>query len=172
MGIKVRVLFFLCPCSCLLASSPCWTKLLADNAPKAMKDQKFESCFGRKIAVSASMSIYQFLTVVGRTGVETLTNEAGVVTSPHLYLGSYVFSFFLFSNAAFCFCHASYVFDGQPPELKKQELAKRQREDATEDLNAAIEVSDDSYCCRLVTQGIEKYSKRTVKVVFDVSSLQ
>ncbi|CAL9153703.1 unnamed protein product [Musa hybrid cultivar] len=104
MGIKVRVLFFLCPCSCLLASSPrdgvprlllftCWTKLLADNAPKAMKDQKFESCFGRKIAVSTSMSIYQ-------TGMETLTNEAGVVTS--------------------------YVFDGQPPELKKQELAKRQ----------------------------------------------
>ncbi|CAL9145180.1 unnamed protein product [Musa hybrid cultivar] len=111
MGIKVRVLFFLCPCSCLLASSPrdgvprlllftCWTKLLADNAPKAMKDQKFESCFGRNIAVSAGMSIYQFLTVVGRTGMEILTNEAGVVTS--------------------------YVFDGQPPELKKQELAKRQ----------------------------------------------
>nr|XP_018685663.1 PREDICTED: flap endonuclease 1-like isoform X2 [Musa acuminata subsp. malaccensis] len=109
MGIKVRVLFFLCPCSCLLASSPrdgvprlllftCWTKLLADNAPKAMKDQKFESCFGRKIAVSAT----------------------------------------------FCFCHASYVFDGQPPELKKQELAKRysKREDATEDLNAAIEAGD------------------------------
>ncbi|CAD5163383.1 unnamed protein product [Musa acuminata subsp. malaccensis] len=176
MGIKVRVLFFLCPCSCLLASSPrdgvprlllftCWTKLLADNAPKAMKDQKFESCFGRKIAVSASMSIYQFLTVVGRTGMETLTNEAGASVSPHLYLGSNVFSFFLFSNAAFCFCHASYVFDGQPPELKKQELAKRQREDATEDLNAAIEV-------KLVTQGIEKYSKRTVKVVFDVSNLQ
>jgi hypothetical protein len=37
------------------------TKLLADNAPKAMKEQKFESYFGRKIAVDASMSIYQFL---------------------------------------------------------------------------------------------------------------
>ncbi|GJN15078.1 hypothetical protein PR202_gb01967 [Eleusine coracana subsp. coracana] len=57
------------------------TKLLADNAPKAMKEQKFESYFGRKIAVDASMSIYQFLIVVGRTGMETLTNEAGEVTS-------------------------------------------------------------------------------------------
>ena len=35
-----------------------------------------------------------------------------------------------------------YVFDGQPPDLKKQELAKRysKREDATKDLNAAVEV--------------------------------
>ncbi|OEL33079.1 Flap endonuclease 1, partial [Dichanthelium oligosanthes] len=56
------------------------TKLLADNAPKSMKEQKFESYFGRKIAVDASMSIYQFLIVVGRTGMETLTNEAGEVT--------------------------------------------------------------------------------------------
>ncbi|TYI46374.1 hypothetical protein E1A91_D05G409000v1 [Gossypium mustelinum] len=27
------------------------TKLLADNAPKAMKEQKLESYFGRKIAM-------------------------------------------------------------------------------------------------------------------------
>lgn len=37
------------------------TKLLADNAPKSMREQKFESYFGRRIAVDASMSIYQFL---------------------------------------------------------------------------------------------------------------
>ncbi|XP_042471850.1 flap endonuclease 1-A isoform X8 [Zingiber officinale] len=51
-----------------------------------------------------------------------------------------------------------YVFDGQPPELKKQEFAKRysKREDATNDLNTAIEISD--------LEGIEKHSKRTVKV--------
>ncbi|THU68597.1 hypothetical protein C4D60_Mb08t05550 [Musa balbisiana] len=151
MGIKVRVLFFLCPCSCLLASSPrdgvprlllftCWTKLLADTAPKDMKDQKFESYFGRKIAVSANRR--------GKIGMETLTNDAGVVTR--------------------------YVFDGQPPELKKQELAKRQilKERICYRGSECSNRGDGSYCCRLVTQGIEKYSKRTVKVVFDVSSLQ
>ena len=37
------------------------TKLLADNAPACMKEQKLESYFGRKIAIDASMSIYQFL---------------------------------------------------------------------------------------------------------------
>ncbi|XP_042415208.1 flap endonuclease 1-A-like [Zingiber officinale] len=51
-----------------------------------------------------------------------------------------------------------YVFDGQPPELKKQELAKRylKRKDATNDLNSTIETGD--------LEGIEKYNKRTVKV--------
>ncbi|PIA40763.1 hypothetical protein AQUCO_02400079v1 [Aquilegia coerulea] len=108
------------------------TKLLADNAPKGMKEHKFESFFGRKIAIDASMSIYQFLIVVGRSGTEMLTNEAGEVTR--------------------------YVFDGKPPDLKKQELAKRysKRADATEDLAAAIETGDK--------EDIEKFSKRTVKV--------
>ncbi len=38
-------------------------------------------CCSRKIAVDASMHIYQFLVVVGRQGENTLTNEAGEVTS-------------------------------------------------------------------------------------------
>ena len=42
------------------------TKLLADHAPSAIKDQKFENYFGRKIAVDASMHIYAFL--VSRAG--------------------------------------------------------------------------------------------------------
>jgi hypothetical protein len=42
------------------------TKLLGDNAHEAIKEQKFENYFGRKIAVDASMHIYQFLVVVGR----------------------------------------------------------------------------------------------------------
>ncbi|KAF8021100.1 hypothetical protein BT93_G1506 [Corymbia citriodora subsp. variegata] len=54
------------------------TKLLADNAPKAMKEQKLESYFGHCIAV---MSIYHFLVVVGRKGTQMLTNEAGQVTN-------------------------------------------------------------------------------------------
>ncbi|RRT43774.1 hypothetical protein B296_00026343, partial [Ensete ventricosum] len=90
------------------------TKLLSDHAPNAIKEQRFENYSGRKIAIDASMSIYQFLVrrfrlpqrdagylelllvmignsydleasdvvqvVVGRNGMETLTNEAGEVT--------------------------------------------------------------------------------------------
>ncbi|KAG0575487.1 hypothetical protein KC19_5G007200 [Ceratodon purpureus] len=128
------------------------TKLLADNAPGAMKEQKFESYFGRKIAIDASMSIYQFLIVVGRTGSEMLTNEAGEVTS-HLQ-GMF--------NRTIRVLEAGlkpvYVFDGKPPDLKKGELAKRyaKREDATEDLATAKEAGNEA--------DVEKYSKRTVKV--------
>ncbi|KAF8394769.1 hypothetical protein HHK36_020984 [Tetracentron sinense] len=108
------------------------TKFLESNAPMCMKEQKFESYFGHKIAIDASMCIYQFLIVVGRNGNEMLTNEAGEVTR--------------------------YVFDGKPPDLKKQELAKRysKRADATRDLAAAIETGDKD--------AIEQFSKRTVKV--------
>ncbi|XP_031403228.1 flap endonuclease 1 isoform X3 [Punica granatum] len=128
------------------------TKLLADNAPKAMKEQKFESYFGRKIAIDASMSIYQFLIVVGRSGTEMLTNEAGEVTS-HLQ-GMFSRTIRLLEAGI----KPVYVFDGKPPEMKKQELAKRfsKRADATEDLATAIETGNK--------EDIEKFSKRTVKV--------
>ncbi|XP_048225769.1 flap endonuclease 1 [Ricinus communis] len=128
------------------------TKLLADNAPKAMKEQKFESYFGRKIAIDASMSIYQFLIVVGRSGTEMLTNEAGEVTS-HLQ-GMFSRTIRLLEAGM----KPVYVFDGQPPDLKKQELAKRysRRADATEELAAAVETGNK--------EDIEKFSKRTVKV--------
>jgi flap endonuclease-1 len=128
------------------------TKLLADNAPNSMKENKFESYFGRKIAIDASMSIYQFLIVVGRTGMETLTNEAGEVTS-HLQ-GMFNRTIRLLEAGI----KPVYVFDGQPPDLKKQELAKRysKREDATKELSTAVEEGDK--------EAIEKFSKRTVKV--------
>ncbi|ERN03200.1 hypothetical protein AMTR_s00003p00149890 [Amborella trichopoda] len=128
------------------------TKLLADNAPNGMKEHTFESYFGRKIAIDASMSIYQFLIVVGRTGSEMLTNEAGEITS-HLQ-GMFSRTIRLLEAGI----KPLYVFDGKPPDLKKEELAKRlsKRVGATEDLAQAIETGDKA--------DIEKYSKRTVKV--------
>ncbi|KAK4339800.1 hypothetical protein RND71_041262 [Anisodus tanguticus] len=127
-------------------------KLLADNAPSGMKEQKFESYFGRKIAIDASMSIYQFLIVVGRSGTEMLTNEAGETTS-HL-VGMFSRTIRLLEAGI----KPVYVFDGKPPDLKKQELAKRysRREDATDDLAKATEAGNK--------EDIEKFSKRTVKV--------
>ncbi|CAN6469610.1 unnamed protein product [Victoria cruziana] len=98
------------------------------------------------------MSIYQFLIVVGRTGTETLTNEAGDVTS-HLQ-GMFWRTIRLLEAGL----KPIYVFDGTPPYLKKQELVKRfsRRQDATDNLAEAKETG--------VREDIEKYSKRTVKV--------
>ncbi|PIA60599.1 hypothetical protein AQUCO_00300236v1 [Aquilegia coerulea] len=128
------------------------TKLLAANAPNSMKETTFESYSGREIAVDASTSIYQFLIVVGRNGTQMLTNDAGQVTS-HLE-GIFTRTIRLLEAGM----KPVYVFDGKPPDLKKQELAKRhsRRMDASEYLAAAIESG--------VKKDIEKYSKRTVKV--------
>ncbi|KAL6501367.1 Elongation of fatty acids protein 2 [Orobanche hederae] len=127
------------------------TKLLAENAPKAIKDQKFKSYFGRVIAIDASMSVYQFLIVLGRHGTQMLTNEAGEVTS-HLQ-GMFTRTIRLLEAGI----KPVYVFDGIPPDLKKQELAKRilKRDDATNNLNEALKTGN--------MEDIEKYSKRTVK---------
>nr|KJB81159.1 hypothetical protein B456_013G131700 [Gossypium raimondii] len=128
------------------------TKLLADNAPNAMKEQKLESYIGRKIAIDASMSIYQFLIVVGRRGTEMLTNEAGEVTS-HLQ-GMFTRTIRLLEAGM----EPIYVFDGHPPDLKKKVLVKRysKRANATEYLQQAMETGNKD--------DIEKFSKRTVKV--------
>ena len=36
-------------------------KLINENAPKAVKEQQMENYFARKVAIDASMSLYQFL---------------------------------------------------------------------------------------------------------------
>uniref|UniRef100_A0A0D9ZFE7 Flap endonuclease 1 n=1 Tax=Oryza glumipatula TaxID=40148 RepID=A0A0D9ZFE7_9ORYZ len=56
------------------------TKLLAEHAPGAAVRRRVEDYRGRVVAIDASLSIYQFLIVVGRKGTEVLTNEAGEVT--------------------------------------------------------------------------------------------
>ncbi|KAL6636591.1 hypothetical protein ACP70R_024163 [Stipagrostis hirtigluma subsp. patula] len=128
------------------------TKLLAEHAPRAAVQRRVEDYRGRIIAVDASLSIYQFLIVVGRKGTEHLTNEAGEVVS-HLQG---------MLNRTVRLLEAGikpvFVFDGEPPDLKKKELAKRslKRDAAAKDLNMAIEVGDED--------SVEKFSKRTVKV--------
>ncbi|KAK8638582.1 hypothetical protein V6N13_137000 [Hibiscus sabdariffa] len=81
-----------------------------------------------------------------------LTNEAGEVTS-HLQ-GMFTRTIRLLEAGM----QPVYVFDGQPPDLKKQELSKRysKRADAAEDLHQAMETGNK--------EDIEKFSKRTVKV--------
>ncbi len=56
------------------------TKVIADNAPSAMVEKEIQNYFGRKIAIDASMSLYQFLIAVRPDNVSTLTDDAGETT--------------------------------------------------------------------------------------------
>ena len=128
------------------------TKLLSDHAPGCMREQKFECYLDRKVAIDASMHIYQFMMVIGRSGDQTLTNEAGEVTS-HLQ-GMFMRTCRMLEAGI----KPVYVFDGKPPTMKGGELAKRKdkREAAEAELEKAKEAGDQEM--------IEKMSKRTVRV--------
>ena len=128
------------------------TKLLSDHAPGCMREQKFEGYLDRKVAIDASMHIYQFMMVIGRSGDQTLTNEAGEVTS-HLQ-GMFMRTCRMLEAGI----KPVYVFDGKPPTMKGGELAKRKdkREAAEAELEKAKEAGDQEM--------IEEMSKRTVRV--------
>ena len=55
------------------------SRVIGDHAPEAIKEHEIKNYFGRKIAIDASMSLYQFLIAVRSEG-QQLTNEAGEIT--------------------------------------------------------------------------------------------
>ncbi|XP_064467089.1 flap endonuclease 1-like [Ornithodoros turicata] len=127
------------------------SKVIADHAPSAIKEGDIKSYFGRKIAIDASMCLYQFLIAV-RQENNMLTNSDGETTS-HL-VGFFYRTIRMIDNGI----KPVYVFDGKPPDMKSSELEKRQerREAAEKELKKAEEegIQDD----------INKFSKRLVKV--------
>ncbi|XP_050296822.1 flap endonuclease 1 isoform X1 [Anthonomus grandis grandis] len=127
------------------------TKLLADIAPQCIKETDIKSYFGRKVAIDASMSLYQFLIAVRAEGAQ-LTTEDGETTS-HL-VGTFYRTIRLLEHGI----KPVYVFDGKPPELKGGELNKRmeRRAEAQKSLDKAMEAGDQTE--------IDKFNKRLVKV--------
>uniref|UniRef100_A0A8C4SHQ7 Flap endonuclease 1 n=1 Tax=Erpetoichthys calabaricus TaxID=27687 RepID=A0A8C4SHQ7_ERPCA len=107
--------------------------------------------FSRKIAIDASMSIYQFLIAVRQDG-NVLQNEDGETTS-HL-MGMFYRTIRMLENGI----KPVYVFDGKPPQLKSGELEKRseRRAEAEKQLAQAQEAGE--------AENIEKFNKRLVKV--------
>ncbi|XP_013773999.1 flap endonuclease 1-like [Limulus polyphemus] len=126
-------------------------KLIADCAPSSVKENDIKNYFGRKIAIDASMSIYQFLIAV-RQEANVLTNSEGETTS-HL-VGLFYRTIRMIENGI----KPVYVFDGKPPQMKSSELEKRQerREEAQKQLEAAEEAG--------VSEDVDKFTRRLVKV--------
>lgn len=92
------------------------TKIIAENAPGAIKSNEIKSYFGRKVAIDASMSIYQFMIAVRQQDGQLLQNEAGETTS-HL-MGMFYRTVRMVDNGI----KPVYVFDGKPPTLKSGEV--------------------------------------------------
>uniref|UniRef100_A0A2M4ANW6 Flap endonuclease 1 n=1 Tax=Anopheles triannulatus TaxID=58253 RepID=A0A2M4ANW6_9DIPT len=127
------------------------SQLIADVAPFAVKEGEIKTFFGRKVAIDASMCLYQFLIAVRAEGAQ-LTSVDGETTS-HL-MGTFYRTIRLLENGI----KPVYVFDGKPPELKSGELNKRaeRREEAQKALDKATEAG--------AVEDIEKFNRRLVKV--------
>ncbi|KAF8443118.1 PIN domain-like protein [Boletus edulis BED1] len=128
------------------------TAIISEHAPKAIVEHDIKTLFGRKVAIDASMSIYQFLIAVRQKDGEMLTNEAGETTS-HL-MGFFYRTIRIVENGI----KPAYVFDGRPPELKSGVLAKRfeRREEAKADGEEAKETG--------TAEEVDKFTRRTVRV--------
>jgi len=133
-------------------------KLLSDEAPDCVREVPLSSLHGRKIAIDASMAIYQFLIAVrsqngaGGTAV-MLTNAEGETTSHIQGLFNRTIRFLTEG------IRPVYVFDGKPPQIKSGELLKRRekREKAQAALKTAQEDGNieeqDKHSKRLVRAG-------------------
>jgi hypothetical protein len=56
------------------------SKVIGDNAKEAIKEDDIKNYFGRKVAIDASMSIYQFMIAVRQQDGQLLQNENGETT--------------------------------------------------------------------------------------------
>eukprot|EP00531_Pseudo-nitzschia_arenysensis_P010564 CAMPEP_0116138666 /NCGR_PEP_ID=MMETSP0329-20121206/12900_1 /TAXON_ID=697910 /ORGANISM="Pseudo-nitzschia arenysensis, Strain B593" /LENGTH=418 /DNA_ID=CAMNT_0003633657 /DNA_START=113 /DNA_END=1369 /DNA_ORIENTATION=- len=130
-------------------------KLLSDEAPDCIREVEFKSLHGRKIAIDASMAIYQFLIAVRSGGPNQqammLTNADGETTS-HIQ-GMFNRTIRFLSEGM----KPVFVFDGKAPTMKSGELQKRRekRRKAEEELKKAADEDNK--------EEMDKQSKRLAR---------
>lgn len=118
----------------------------------ASKSYDIKTLFGRKVAIDASMSLYQFLIAVRQQDGQQLANEDGETTS-HL-MGIFYRTLRMIDYSI----KPCYVFDGKPPVMKGGELEKRlsRREDAQKTIDDLKESG--------TLEDLAKFERRTVRV--------
>lgn len=127
-------------------------QLIKEHSPHAYKEFQLKNLFGRKVAIDASMCLYQFLIAVRQSDGQQLANEEGETTS-HLS-GFFYRTIRMVENNI----KPVYVFDGKPPVLKGGELEKRllRREEAQKQMD---QIKDEG-----TVDEVMKYEKRLVRV--------
>lgn len=136
------------------------TKLIADHAPSALREAPISSFFGRKVAIDASMCIYQFLIAVRTEGTNggaglNLTNSKGETTS-HL-MGIFYRTIRMMEYGI----KPIFVFDGKPPHLKGGQLAKRlDRREEAQVLAKKAEEDGDQVTLDKMTRRLVKATKQ------------
>ena len=95
---------------------------------------------GKKIAVDALNTLYQFISIIRQPDGTPLKDSQGRITS---HLSGILYRV---SNMVEAGIRPVFVFDGEPPEFKKEELEERKerREEAEKKWKEAIEKGEDA----------------------------
>ena len=93
-------------------------KLISEYAPNSINKKNIKDYNGKYIVLDASMIIYQYVIAIRGSGSD-LKNTEGKLTS-HI-LGVLSKTFLLLGNDII----PIFVFDGTPPELKRDTLKSR-----------------------------------------------
>ncbi|PWN31697.1 putative DNA repair endonuclease rad2 [Meira miltonrushii] len=127
------------------------TGLISDEAPGAIQDHEIKSYFGRKVAIDASMSLYQFLIAVRQSDGQQLMSDSGETTS-HL-IGFFYRTLRMIDYGI----KPMYVFDGKPPDLKAKVLAGRfgRREEAREEEEEEKDVATNERADQLARRQVK-----------------
>jgi len=126
------------------------SKLIKEKCPKAVITRKATFYRGTKVAIDASLALYQFLIAV-RTEGSTLAY--GDLTTSHI-VGMFYRTIRMVENGIV----PVYVFDGKAPAMKAVELQKRgERRAKAEQILVAARLAEDK-------EEIGRQEKRKVKV--------
>lgn len=128
------------------------------NISKIIPKKEIEFSFlkGKTVAIDAYVTLYQFLTTIRQPDGTPLKDSSGNVTS-HLS-GLFYRNINLLQEGI----KPVYVFDGKPPNLKAEEIEKRQTaKKEAESKYQEAKIKDD-------IRGMKKYSSRTVKITKDI----
>ncbi|MBU7043809.1 MAG: flap endonuclease-1 [Theionarchaea archaeon] len=127
---------------------------LADLVPR--HDIDLSQLKGRIVAIDALNILYQFLAIIRQRDGELLRDSQGRITS-HLS-GLFYRSINLLEQHI----KPVYVFDGEPPALKRETISKRQeiKREARREWRAAVEEGRK--------EDIQKYAQQTSRITKDM----
>lgn len=132
-------------------------KLIKEKSPEAYREVAINIFTAKKVAYDASKTIYQFMVSTtnyqsDQGGVMTLSDKEG---NPTGHLIGFIYKSLLMVEAGIT---PIWVFDGIPPEAKKEELKKRRK------LKLEAKNKEDEAKDLQKKEDIIKYAVRQVKV--------
>ncbi|KAI5179628.1 flap endonuclease-1 [Nematocida sp. AWRm80] len=124
------------------------SEVIKEKAPKGVKEQRIEKYRGQKVAIDASMILYQTLIAI-RYGRDSLLNPEGNTTA-HLQ-GILYKSINLIEKGIV----PLFVFDGEPPKLKENILQQRKERK---------QMAEQGLLTAATEELLVKHAKRAVRV--------